>query len=115
MKCRRIAAMLLAAVFVAMTLAGCSKGRLDGTYKAETFGVGASYTFRGKTVEVDVLVLGTVVDTLKGTYTVEDGKITLTFDSGDEENKDKYGGSFDFSEGENSIKIGLIEYTRTDA
>ena len=57
MKTIRISAALLAAVILCMSLAACG-GALKGTYKAESFGTGASYTFSGKKVTVDILVLG---------------------------------------------------------
>jgi hypothetical protein len=116
MKVRRIAAALLAVLILCAVLAGCGgKGKLKGTYRAEAFGTGAAFTFSGDKVTVDVLVLGTVVDTLKGTYAIEDGKITLTFDSGEEEDIAEYGGTFDFEQSENAIKIGLIEYKKTES
>ena len=97
-------------VCIGIVLAGCAK-TLSGTYKADAFGSGVSYTFKGKNVEVNVLVLGTVVTTLSGTYEIGDGKITLTFGDADAAEAKSYSGTFDFAETENSIKIGLMEYT----
>jgi len=111
MKLTRMIALCLSLVLIAAVLAGCA-GTLSGTYKAETLGTGASYTFDGKNVTVDVLVLGTVAATLKGTYEIADGKITLTFGDTESEEAKTYGGTFNFAETENSIKIGMIEYTK---
>lgn len=111
MKITRILALLLSLVLLLGALAGCAE-TLSGTYKAETLGTGASYTFDGKNVKVDVLVLGTVATTLEGTYEIKDNKITLTFGDTESEEAKTYGGTFDFAETETSIKIGLIEYTK---
>jgi len=113
MKGIRFAALCLSFLLLLGTLAGCAE-TLSGTYKAETLGTGAAYTFSGKNVKVEVLVLGTVAATLEGTYAIEDGKITLTFGDTESEEAKTYGGTFDFAETENSIKIGLIEYTKTE-
>ncbi len=112
MKTIRISAALLAAVILCTALAACGGGALKGTYKAESFGTGASYTFSGKKVTVDILVLGSVLSTLEGTYEIKDGKITLTFEKGEAEDVEKYGGTYDFSQTDNAIKIGLIEYQK---
>lgn len=88
---------------------------LKGTYTAEVFGSGMSYTFDGKSVTLDVTALGAVIVTLEGTYEIEDGKITLTF-AGEEEDAKQYSGTFDFTANDdgNSIKIGIVEYERED-
>ncbi len=107
----RVWAAALAAVLLLGTLSGCAE-TVSGTYRAETLGTGAVYTFRGKEVRVDVLVLGAAVTSLEGTYVLKDGKITFTFGDTDSEEGKKYSGTFDFSETETGIKIGLIEYTK---
>ena len=109
----KILCVCLALVCVGTILAGCAK-TLSGTYKAEVMGSGASYTFKGNDVEVKVLLLGTVVTTLHGTYELGDGVITLTFGDGEGEEAKKYSGTFDFSQTENTIKIGVVEYTRVE-
>lgn len=111
MKITRILALCMSVLVVMAVLAGCAK-TLSGTYKAETLGTGASYTFDGKNVTVDVLVLGTVATTLKGTYSIEEGKITLTFGDTDSEEAKTYGGTYSFTEGEDYIQIGMIQYNR---
>jgi hypothetical protein len=60
------------------------------------------------------MVLGSVTKTVDGKYKVDDGKITLTFDNEDDDVK-SYNGTFDFEEGEDYIKIGLITYTKADS
>ena len=109
----KILCVMMALVCIGAALAGCAK-TLSGTYKAEVMGSGAAYTFKGHDVEVKVLVLGTVMTTLNGTYELGDGTITLTF--GEEEGKEagKYSGTFAFSQTEDTIKIGVVEYTRVE-
>ncbi len=107
---RTIAAVMLI-VIVISALSSCAE-TLSGTYKAETLGTGASYTFDGKNVRVDVLVLGAVVTSLEGTYEISDGKITFTFGNAEGEDAKQYSGTFDFAETETSVKIGMIEYTK---
>ena len=109
----RILCLVLALVCIGTVLAGCAK-TLNGTYKADVFGSGASYTFKGKNVEVNVLVLGAVVTTLSGTYEIGDGTITLTFGDAEAAEAKTYGGTFEFVEMENSIKIGMMELTRVE-
>ena len=92
----RTLCLVLALVCIGTVLAGCAK-TLSGTYKADVFGSGVSYTFKGKDVTVNVLV--------------GDGTITLTFGDADAAEAKSYSGTFDFAETENSIKIGLMEYT----
>ncbi len=88
---------------------------LDGTYKADVFGSGMSYTFSGNKVTLNVTVLGAVIATVDGTYEIEDGKITLTF-SGEDESAEEYSGTFEFSADEDgdSITIGIVEYEKED-
>ena len=109
----KILCVVMSLVCIGTVLAGCAK-TLSGTYKADAFGSGVSYTFKGKNVEVNVLVLGTVVTTLNGTYEIGDGTITLTFGDAEAEEAKTYGGTFEFVEMENSIKIGMMEYTRVE-
>ena len=109
----KILCVIMALVCIGSVFAGCAK-TLSGTYKADAFGSGVSYTFKGKNVEVNVLVLGTVVTTVNGTYEIGDGTITLTFGDAEAAEAKTYGGTFEFAEMENSIKIGVMEYTRVE-
>ena len=107
----RVWVIALTAVLLIGALSGCAE-TLSGSYRADTLGTGAVYTFSGKDVRVDVLMLGAVVSSLEGTYILEDGKITFTFGDTESEEGKKYSGTFDFAETETGIKIGLIEYTK---
>ncbi|MBQ7940436.1 MAG: hypothetical protein IJ281_08705 [Clostridia bacterium] len=109
----KILCVMMALVCIGAALAGCAK-TLSGTYKAEVMGSGAAYTFKGHDVEVKVLVLGTVMTTLNGTYELGDGTITLTFGEEEGEEAGKYSGTFAFSQTEDKIKIGVVEYTRAE-
>ena len=98
-----VCTLLLACVF---TLASCGK-TLSGTYSSgvgdtSIIGGGTSYTFNGKNVKIAVtggaFGFEKTVE-YEGTYSIEDGKITFTFDSGDKDAA-SYNGSFDFEEGD---------------
>ncbi len=97
-----VCVLLLSTVFV---LASCSQ-ILMGEYESS---LGISYEFSGNKVtrKWEIPVIGTT--TREGTYSIEDGKITFTFDD-DKENS----GTYDFSEGEEDgksyIKISGITY-----
>ena len=109
----RTGAAVLAAVILLAVLSGCGE-RISGTYAAEALGTGTVYTFRGREVRLDVQMLGTVVTSLDGTYSLKDGRITLTFGDTDTEEGKKYSGTFDFAETETGIRIGLLEYTKEE-
>lgn len=107
----RIAAVAVLVVMLACSLVAC--GGLSGTYATdETLGSGVSYTFKGKEVTIEVKVLGFTTE-LVGEYSIDDDKITFTFDE-DEEDASKYEGSFDFEKGDDYIKIGGIKYEKED-
>lgn len=97
------------------TLSACSS-TLSGTYKADVFGVGASYEFTitGK-VTITAYGLGQENELFEGKYEInKDGdKITFTFESDDAE---KYSGEFSFNKGKDNdgeyIKIGGITYRK---
>jgi len=113
MKVTRILALGLCSLILLSVLAGCAE-TLSGTYKAETLGTGVSYTFKGKNVKVEVLVLGSVTAVLEGTYEIKDGSITLTFGDTENEEAKTYGGTFDFEKGEDFVKIGLFKCIKSE-
>ena len=117
---KRVLALALVCVMV-FALASCSK-KLSGTYTAEgnLFGLAGaktSYTFSGSKVTVSVtgsLLGSSKTSEFKGEYEIteaDDGtmSITLTFTDSDAQ---KYGGTFDFVDNKDSIKIGLVTYTK---
>lgn len=110
----KLLSVLLVAAMLGTLLTACGN-TLDGTYKADAFGSGMAYTFDGKSVTLNVTVLGTVIATVEGTYEIEDGYITMTF-AGEDESAQAYSGTFEFSADEDgdSIKIGVVEYERED-
>ena len=111
----KMLALAMAAVLLLMTLASCSGGigALNGTYEAEVFGTGTEYVFSGKSVKMNVTVAGMVAATMEGTYEIDGDKITFVF-GGDEDTAEQYSGTFDFEKDDeaNTIKIGLVEYTK---
>jgi hypothetical protein len=80
----------------------------------EAFGTGATMTFSGKKVTLAVKLLGTELSAVDGTYKIEENKITLSFDS-EEDDVKKYNGTFDFEEGDDYIKIGAFgKFTKAE-
>lgn len=108
----RVLALVMALTMVLFVFASCGK-KLSGKYSAEVLGTGATYEFKGSKVTITVKALGSSVLEVEGTYKIDDDKITFTFES-DDEDADKYNGTFDFEEKEDSIKIGLVEYKKVD-
>lgn len=110
----RTLALFLCAVLVCTSLAACGEKKLSGTYKALTAGTGAAYTFDGDKATVDIMVLGAVVTSFTGTYELNDARNKITFYFGDTTSDDakNYSGTFDFSEGENTLTIGMLTYTK---
>ena len=107
----RILCLVLALVCIGTVLAGCAK-TLNGTYKADV-PIRRCRDICPLLITA-VLVLGAVVTTLSGTYEIGDGTITLTFGDAEEAEAKTYGGTFEFVEMENSIKIGMMELTRVE-
>lgn len=108
----KILAVVMVAIMLCLTLASCGK-RLSGTYKT----LGQEITFDGKNVTIEYLGLVT----LKGTYEIEDDKISFDFTGADEEDQEKYKdfldtftSKVDFEEGDDYIKIGNVKYTKAD-
>ena len=109
---KRVLALALV-VSLVFALVACGK-KLSGTYASgELLGSGVTYTFKGSNVTITTKVLG-FEKTFEGKYEIfddEDGyeKIKFTFEDKD---ADEYSGTFSFSEGEDSIKIGLATYKK---
>ena len=123
MKSIRILAVVMALLMVTLVFASCGK-TLKGAYKAE-IGLGglagytAVYEFSGKKVEITktATLLGqSNTTTLEGTYEItekDDGtmEITISLETSDDEINS---GTFTFEEGENYIKIGLVQYNKVE-
>ena len=107
---KKISLVLAVVLIFSAVLCACGKTTLSGKYAAEKFGTGAAFTFKGSNVTMDITVLGIVTATLTGTYEIADGKITLNFTSGDEEQVEEHSGTYTFSQTENSVTIGVMEY-----
>ena len=117
----RVMALVLALTAVLFVFASCGK-TLSGTYSAE-FDIAvlkytATYEFKGSKVTAtkvtNPLIGDSKTTTLEGTYEIienDDGSmdIKLSFETTDSEIKS---GTFDFEEGEDYIKIGLVKYTK---
>ena len=117
----RVMALVLALTAVLFVFASCGK-TLSGTYSAEidiaVLKYTATYEFKGSKVTAtkvtNPLIGDSKTTTLEGTYEIienDDGSmdIKLSFETSDNEIKS---GTFDFEEGEDYIKIGLVKYTK---
>ena len=108
----RILALVMALATVLFVFAACGK-TLKGEYSAEIAGTGVTYEFEGKNVTITTKVLGIKALELEGTYKIKDDEITFTFES-DEKDAKEYNGTFDFEEGDDYIKIGVVKYEKAD-
>ncbi len=112
-KSMKIVAVFVVAVMLCLTLASCGK-KLSGAYTNAVLGTGATYEFKGNDVTVSVKLAGMDLGSVDGTYSIDDDKITIEFESDKDEVK-KYAGTFDFEELDNgNIKIGVLEYKPVD-
>lgn len=102
----KVAALALVLVMLAATLVSC--GGLSGTYEASVIGTGASYTFKGNKVTIQAKAIGANIgEPVEGTYKISGDEITITI-----EGDSTYSGTFDFEKGEDTIKIGIVEYKK---
>ncbi len=107
----RILAVVMAVLMVTLVLASCGK-TISGTYSAEALGTGNTLEFSGKKVTITYKLLGTQVgEPVEGTYEIKDDKITITVET-DSKDIGALNGTFDFEEGDDYIKIGIIKYTK---
>ena len=119
----RILSVVLALLMVTLVFASCAK-TLKGKYSAEVnLGVlkyTATYEFSGKNVTVTKVVNPLIGDaqtyTIKGTYEIienadETMDIKFTFETEDDDIKS---GTFDFEQGEDYIKIGVVTYKKAE-
>jgi hypothetical protein len=107
----KLVALILVLVCVGTVFASCGK-TLSGTYSASALGLaGTSYEFKGSKVTISVSLLGSVTE-FEGKYSIDDGKITFTFE---DEDAEEYSGTQTFEELDNGdIKIGVITYEKKD-
>ncbi len=113
-KTARILAVVLAMVMVTFVFASCGT-TLSGTYSNNIVVGDLSLAFSGKNVTVtfDPLI-GENVE-IKGTYKIEDEKITFDFADDDDDDADWLGsllGTQSFEKTDAGIKIGGVEYKK---
>ena len=115
----KVLALVMTVVMLCITLASCGK-KLSGTYENDatvlSSGVVTTYEFSGSkvTLTVETKLAGTTVGdpvVIEGKYSIDDDKITFEFE-GDDEEADKYSTTSDFEEGEDYIKIGILEFKK---
>ncbi len=104
----RVAALVMALLMVGMMFVACGK-TLSGEYSAEIAGTGASFEFSGKNVTITSKIGGAEIYSADGTYEIEDDKITFSFENSEAK---EFSGTFDFEEGDDYIKIGIVKYTK---
>ena len=114
----KVLALTLMASLLCIALVACGK-TLSGAYETEVnLGIttmNLTYEFKGSKVTATVKstnFLGQVESvSVDGTYEIEDGEITFTWD---EETDGVEGGTFTFEETEDGIKIGVVELKKVD-
>jgi hypothetical protein len=111
-KFTKVIAIVLVLATLVCAFASCGK-KIKGKYEATVFGTGTCLEFKGSKVMAQFKVLGTYGEAVEGKYEIKDGKITLTFE-GEDKNANALEGTFDFEEGEDYIKIGLVKYTKAE-
>ena len=117
----RILAVVLVAVMLCLSLASCGS-TLKGKYESKVGVLGLvrkTMEFKGDSVTVTYVVSDLEVATLEGTYTIKDDKIIFDFvDESGVDHKDAKDfletlqGELSFEKGDDSIKIGGVEYTK---
>ena len=114
----KVVALMLVAVIACATLVSCGK-KLSGTYEANLLVAEVSYKFSGSKVTVTVDPIIGDDQVLEGKYEIDEdaGVITITIE-GEGEDAKTYGGTHNFSEGEEDgkayIKLDGIKYEKID-
>ncbi len=111
----RILAMVMALTLLTLTLVACGSS-LSGSYTKKGFVANTTLEFSGKNVTIQVGSLE-----LKGTYTIEDDKITIEFPEDEDDTKldaaikavmSEIVGTKSFEKTDDGIKIGGVEYKK---
>ena len=118
----KVLTLSLVAVMLACVLASCGK-MIIGSYETQTELLGqkvtVTYTFKFNKVEAvsKTTILGQVnSETVEGTYKITengDGSMEITFDFEKETDLFK-NETVTFEEGEDYIKLGLVQYDKVD-
>ena len=103
----RILGLVLLAGLLLGVLSSCSGG-LSGRYESVVAGNGVRYEFKGSKVTVEVYAGGQVMSTVRGTYSIEGNKITITPDKNGGDAAGEYTGTFDYKQDGDTITIGRI-------
>ena len=107
----RVLCLALVAVVLVATLAACSGGVANGTYKSpELLGSYTQYVFEGKNFTLESFALGTKVDsaTVSGTYQVNGNEITFTVEIDGQSTSTTH----TFEQKDGAIVIAGITYTK---
>lgn len=117
----KVLTVLTLSVTVLALLAACTSDKKDGTvlsgkYSNLDSGTGVTFEFSDD-MTVKVSRQSTYRSDLeaKGTYSISDGKITITFTErtvGSSETAEKYSGELSFESGDVYIRIGGTEYKK---
>ena len=117
---KKIFSVTICVMLLFLTACSDKQTQLEGTYTANLYGTGISYTFSGDTVTADCTIIGFDVMHYDGTYSLneEQQQITLNFDLNQtnyvdaEKNMISLGGTFEFQRGEDYIIIGNVKYQK---
>jgi hypothetical protein len=119
---KKLCALIAAVLMLAMVLSACGKSvKLEGTYSADYLAAELRYSFdKDESVKAKIIVLGFVAWEGEGTYAVseEGDTIELSFSGAAEAEDalpgmdDVLNGSFTFSQDEDSIFIGNLQYSK---
>ncbi len=111
----RIIAIAMALLMVTLALASCGGG-LSGTYMRKGLLANTTMKFSGKNVTITYGDLE-----VKGTYTIEDDKITIELEENDDDTGleallkevvESIAGTQSFEKTDDGIKIGGVEYKK---
>ncbi len=114
----KIAALALLATLVLGVFVACgdTKNNIEGTYSNVEDFTGVTFEFKNDgTVNAKRLSTGREDFAASGTYTIADGKITITYTSrenGTSEIAAKYSGEMTFESGDGFVKINGVEYKK---
>lgn len=104
-----LVAVVVTGAVIASILLQPDEIRLSGTYSNEVIGTGRTLTFDEEKVVATYRSAGMEVYTVTGTYTIEEGILTMTFDD-DSIPHNVFEGQFRFEMGEDHILVDGIRY-----
>ncbi len=108
-------AIVVAGAVIASILLQPEELRLSGTYSNEVIGTGETLTFDDEKVVATYRSAGMEVYTVTGTYTIEEGILTMTFDDDDSVLNNVFEGKFTFEMEDEHLLIDGIRYYNVES